>query len=207
MNNSRKIRSSEQNKRYHGIIAVATFCGAQIRLLIIAADAHWAFSRAVHVLRLVSTADSRIERLQILLPVFIRPSCIACMYTYFSCRCYLPAIQWNKRSPQLVAALKQMAKNGNRGLWSKKYGTSMCLHTFESVWEMSMAVVQFFSTYIMVLAALFAGKSCFLGVAITHWCPWSADLCVGNTVRTQVLGTSIQYYNQVTTTGIVKNCT
>ena len=34
----------------------------------------------VHVLRLVSMADSRTERVGVLLPASIRPSCIACMY-------------------------------------------------------------------------------------------------------------------------------
>ena len=39
-----------------------------------------AIEMAVRVLRLISMADSRTERLRVLLPASIRPSCIAHMY-------------------------------------------------------------------------------------------------------------------------------
>ena len=41
-------------------------------------------SRAVHVLRLNSMADSRTERLRVQLPVSIRPSFIAHMHSYLA---------------------------------------------------------------------------------------------------------------------------
>ena len=59
------------------IVAVASIHSTWMR---VAADAHWAISRAVCVLRLISTIDSRTQRLLILLPASIRPSCITVMY-------------------------------------------------------------------------------------------------------------------------------
>ena len=46
---------------------------------VVPTNTHWAIFRAVQVLRLVSMTDSRTERLRVLLPVSIRPSCIAHM--------------------------------------------------------------------------------------------------------------------------------
>ena len=108
-NSSCTIGSSKQNKHRPRIVAAASIHSAQIHALIIATDAHWAISRPVCVLRLISTADSRTERLCILLPASIRPSCIT-HSTLFSRHYYQPASQWNKHHPQIVAALKQTTK-------------------------------------------------------------------------------------------------
>ena len=59
-------------KRAPWIVATTSEHGAQMRMLILAANAHWAISRAVCVLRLVSAADSRTKRL----PLSIRLFCI-----------------------------------------------------------------------------------------------------------------------------------
>ena len=59
------------------IVAMASIHDAETR---VPSDAHWAISRVACVLRLASMADSRTERLCVLLPASIRPSCIACMY-------------------------------------------------------------------------------------------------------------------------------
>ena len=69
----------------------------------------WRVQRLFHVLRLVSTADSRTERLCVLLPASIRPSCIARMYL-IQLSLYLPASQRNKHCPRVVAVLKRPAK-------------------------------------------------------------------------------------------------
>ena len=87
------------------IVAMASTCSAQTSVLIIPP---WRVQRLFHVLRLVSTADSRTERLCVLLPASIRPSCIACMHLIQLS--YLPASQRNKRYPRVVAVLKQTAK-------------------------------------------------------------------------------------------------
>ena len=63
-------------------------------------------------------ADSRTERLCILLPASIRPSCIT-HSTLFSCHYYQPASQRNKRRPWIVATL---TKKSRHGIWLKKYG-------------------------------------------------------------------------------------
>ena len=75
------------------IVAAATMRRAQTCILIIPTDASWAISWAVRVLRLVSTADSRTERLRILLPASIRPSYDHLMYL-INHRCYPPDFQW-----------------------------------------------------------------------------------------------------------------
>ena len=80
MDSNRTIRSSKRNKRHPRIIAMASIHSAQLRILIFANDAHWVISRAVCVLRLITMADSRTERLCILLPASIKPSCITHMY-------------------------------------------------------------------------------------------------------------------------------
>ena len=58
-------------------VVMASIHDAETR---VPSDAHWAISRVACVLRLASMADSRTERLCVLLPASIRPSCIACMY-------------------------------------------------------------------------------------------------------------------------------
>ena len=79
-NSSHTIRSSKQNKHHPRIVAVASIHSTRTHVLIIATNAQWAISRPVRVLRLVFMADSRTERLCIILPASIRPSCIARMY-------------------------------------------------------------------------------------------------------------------------------
>ena len=60
---------------------MASMHSARTHVLIIPTIAHWAISSAVHVLRLVSTANSRTERLCILLPASIMA---ICMYLFQS---------------------------------------------------------------------------------------------------------------------------
>ena len=97
--------------------------------VLIATDAHWASSSAVCVPRPVSTADSRAEKLHVLLPVSIRAICIACMYLIqpsllsagFPTKQMPPS---NSSSPQIGTALnKQQKKNSSCGVWSKKHGS------------------------------------------------------------------------------------
>ena len=58
-NSSHAIRSSERDKRRPWIVAVASMCGTQTRMWIVSDDGYQASARAVCVVRLVSTADSR----------------------------------------------------------------------------------------------------------------------------------------------------
>ena len=74
-------------------VTPASTCDAQMCVLIIPVNTYWPISRAVCVLRLVSMADSRTERLcvhQHLSGLAVSPT-----YTLFSCRWYPPASQWN----------------------------------------------------------------------------------------------------------------
>ena len=72
--------SSEQNKSHPRIVFTASIHGARTCVLIIVINAQCVISRVVRVLRLTSMADSRTERLCILLPVSIRSGCITHMY-------------------------------------------------------------------------------------------------------------------------------
>ena len=61
-------------RRWPRIVAAVGIHGAWTHVMsMIAADAHWAISRAVCVPRFVSPADSRTERLRVLQPASIRP--------------------------------------------------------------------------------------------------------------------------------------
>ena len=99
-------------RRHPWIVATASTHSTGMCVLIIPTDAHWAISRAVHVLRLVSTVDSRAERLCILLPASIRPSCIARMYLIQPSLLSAGKINaaLNSSRPRLVAALKWTVK-------------------------------------------------------------------------------------------------
>ena len=90
---------------------------------IIPTDAHWAISRAVHVLRIASRVMAGLRgcvyynKRQSGLAV--SPTC-----TLFSHCCYVLPSQQNKCHPQTVATLKRTAKrNSNRGIWLKKHST------------------------------------------------------------------------------------
>ena len=74
------IRSSERNKHHPWIVATATIHGTRTCMRIISYDGEWASVRAVHVLWLISTADSRTERLRVLLTASTSPHCTAHMY-------------------------------------------------------------------------------------------------------------------------------
>ena len=66
LNSSHTIRSSERSKHCPQIVATASSVVHEyMRILIIAAYPHWAITRPFHYLRLIFTADSRTERLQI----------------------------------------------------------------------------------------------------------------------------------------------
>lgn len=82
------------------IVAMASIHDAETR---VPSDAHWAISRVACVLRLASMADSRTERLRVLLPASVRPSCDPLMYLINHC-CYSPTFLWNESHPQIVAA-------------------------------------------------------------------------------------------------------
>ena len=77
LNTSRTIGNSEGNKHSPWIVAMASAYGTQMH---VPADAYWAISRDVRVLRLVSTSQRETEMLRILLPASIRLSCITSMY-------------------------------------------------------------------------------------------------------------------------------
>ena len=69
---SRTIWSSERNKRRPRIVAAATIRGTRTRMQMIPDDGHRTSARAIRVLRVVSTADSRIDRLRLLLTASTR---------------------------------------------------------------------------------------------------------------------------------------
>ena len=58
-NSSHTIGNSERNKCCPQIVATATICGAHTRVRIISDNGHRAGARAVDVVRLVSTSDSK----------------------------------------------------------------------------------------------------------------------------------------------------
>ena len=64
------------NKRHPQIIAVATICGTHTCMRMISDDGQWASARAAHV----SMADSRTERLRLLLKGCNSRHCIARTY-------------------------------------------------------------------------------------------------------------------------------
>ena len=66
-NSSCTIRNSERNKHRPRIVAAASKRGTRTRVRIISDDGHYASTRTVCVVRAVPTADSRTERLRILL--------------------------------------------------------------------------------------------------------------------------------------------
>ena len=67
-NSSHTIWSSERNKHHLRIVATANICGMHTCSKY-SGDGHHASTRAVRVVRVVSTADSRTERLCVLLTV------------------------------------------------------------------------------------------------------------------------------------------
>ena len=81
--------------------------------LTIATDTHWAISifRAVRVLRLISTADTRTESLHVLISVLpaCTNKCVACMYLFQPS--LLSAGFPMKHHPWIVATLKWTVKN------------------------------------------------------------------------------------------------
>ena len=73
-------------------------------VLIMATNTHWVISRAVRVLGLVSWQQEW-EAAHTTTSIYHATAC-----TLIGCHCYPPASQWNKRHPQIVAALKRTAK-------------------------------------------------------------------------------------------------
>ena len=62
---SHTVGSSERNKHRPQIVAVASLCSTCTRMRIVSDNDHWASSRAVCVVRLVFTANSKTKRQQV----------------------------------------------------------------------------------------------------------------------------------------------
>ena len=58
------VKSSEQDKCYPQVVATISTHGIHTPVQISSDDGHQASTKAVHVVRVVSTADSRTERLR-----------------------------------------------------------------------------------------------------------------------------------------------
>ena len=99
---------------------MASMHSAQTHVLIIPTIAHWAISSAVHVLRLVSTANSRTERLHVLLPASIMA---ICMYLFQSLLQFA-GFPTKYTPPSNSSRIKTNSeKNSSRSVWLKKYGS------------------------------------------------------------------------------------
>ena len=77
---------------------------------IISDDNHRTSARAVCVVRLVSTADNRTERLRLLLTASNSCHCIARTYLLIQPLLVSVDFQRNKRHPQIVASQKRAVK-------------------------------------------------------------------------------------------------
>ena len=62
---SHTVGDSERNKHRPQIVAVASLCSTCTRMRIVSDDNHWASVRAVCVVRLVFTANSKTEKQQV----------------------------------------------------------------------------------------------------------------------------------------------
>ena len=75
-----KIGSSKRNKRRFRIVAAASIRGTRTRVRMISDDGHQASARAIRVVRHVSTAESRTERLRVLLTASNSRHCLTRTY-------------------------------------------------------------------------------------------------------------------------------
>ena len=132
------IGSSERNKRCPWIVAAASIHCTHTHMRIISDDDQQTSARAVCVVRFVSTADSRTEKLYILLTA--SNSChvtVLFVHALSSRHWCLWVFQGSKRCPRIVAAQKQAAKKiSSHGVWLKIYSIyefKQCTHCISCI--------------------------------------------------------------------------